>query len=52
MKEYEHIYYDSVKKKEVKYRVKISFGNEKLECCVNNILKAMSSKIELDIKNE
>ncbi len=52
MKEYVHIYYDSAKKEEVEYRVKIGFGNEKLECCINNILKAMSSKIELDIKNE
>lgn len=52
MKEYEHLHYDHMKEEEVKYRVLIYFGKEKLEYCIDNILKAMSSKIELDIENE
>lgn len=31
------------------YVVKVSYGNVKLEHCINNILKAMESKVERDM---
>jgi hypothetical protein len=34
----------------IKYTVKVSFGNAKLEYCINNIVKAMENKMEQDIE--
>ena len=34
----------------IKYTVKVSFGNTKLEYCINNIVKAMENKMEQDIE--
>ena len=38
-------------KDKIKYTVKVSFGNIKLEHSINNIMKTMENKMEHDIES-